>query len=322
MDVDQTLICPFLETTDVFPAALSSLVSCLLLFTRHLDGSEPPRTLCDAQSALMLAQPPGMSAAALTVVWKVWSLTWSVRTNVVVSKEPFWLSCILLGSPYLIWGILAGAFAVAQTGSRVYRSSFYCTTDNQTLGIVSGALAAVMLISCLAFQTWTVILVYKRYRKSRRLGRAEVGDVSVPFLARIIAFMLFILAMLSFVATSTFALELPDIIIASIGCVIFIIFASQKDVLAAWGIVRPKSRCTDSEVVGTEGHDAHSTHTHNQIPPLTPFSPLSPIGMSLGPSQASSLCNIPAPQHELSPTKYRFDDIESVHTSSSRALYH
>ncbi|KAG9085205.1 hypothetical protein FRC07_013432, partial [Ceratobasidium sp. 392] len=303
------------------------------LFTRHLDGPEPSWALCQAQSALVLAQPPGMSVAALSVVWKVWSVTWSVRTNVVISKEPFWLSCILLGSPYLVWGVLAGIFAAVQTKSRVYRSTFYCTSDNQTLGVISGALAAVLLILCLIFQVWTAILVYRRYRKSRRLGRAEVGDLSVPFLVRIIAFMLFILIalVLSFVATTAFALDVPDIIISTIGPVIFLIFASQRDVLVAWKIVRPKSRCTESEAAVVEAQDGHPTH--QQIPPLTlfsPLSPLSPLGISLAPSQASSMVNLPTTsqnggqvsiqldQAELSAIKYRFGssvgDIESLHT--------
>ncbi|KAG8704653.1 hypothetical protein FRC08_002116 [Ceratobasidium sp. 394] len=319
---------------NTFLWTLSSLAGSLLLFTRHLDGSEPPRTLCQAQSALTLAQPPGMSVAALTIIWKVWSLTWSVRTNAVISKEPFWLSCILLGSPYLVWGVLAGAFAAAQTKSRVYRSTFYCTSDNQTLGVISGTLAAVLLILCLIFQTWTAILVYRRYRTSRRLGRAEVGDLSVPFLVRVIAFMFFILValVLSFVATTAFALEVPDIIISSIGPVIFLIFASQKDVLVAWKIIRPRSRFIDSEAAGTEPQDRQSIH--EQIPPLSPFSPLSPLGMTPEPFQTSSLSNLPTASRnvnhllvhsnrtEPSPTKYRFDGSVGDESLQSSPAFH
>ncbi|KAG8698152.1 hypothetical protein FRC09_007398, partial [Ceratobasidium sp. 395] len=244
-------------------------------------------------------------------------------------------------SPYLVWGVLAGVFAVVQTSSRVYRSTFYCISDNQTLGVISGALAAVLLIFCLVFQVWTAVLVYRRYRKSRRLGRAEVGDLSVPFLIRIIAFMLFILIalVLSFVATYAFALDVPDIVISTIGPVIFLIFASQEDVLIAWKIMRPKSRLTDSEATGAETQDGHPTH--QQISPLTPYSPLSPLsplGITLNPSQASSLINLPTTpqtdghlavhvdQPEPSPTKYQFGgsvgDNESLHISGSPAYHY
>lgn len=203
---------------------------------------------------------------------------------------------------------------------------------------------------------WTVILVYRRYRKSRRLGRAEVGDVSVPFLARIIAFMLFILVsgrflvvwprnecattqvalVLSFIATSAFALDVPDIIIASIGGVIFLIFASQQDVLVSWGIVRSKPRVETHLGTSSEGQVDQSAA--EERPPLSPITPFSPLSMSLGPSHTSSVLNLPTSsknkrqltvhvdQTELSPTKHRFDtsfgDIESVGTASSSPPCH
>lgn len=308
------LFCPSVKRHPTLPNntflwTLSSLAGSLLLFTRQLDGPEPPHTLCQAQSAVVLAQPPAMSAAALTVVWKVWSLTWSVRTNAVISKEPAWLSITLLVFPWLIWIGLSAIFAVIQVNSRVYRSAFYCTSDNEILGLVSGVIAAVLLISCLLFQAWTVILVYRRYRKSRRLGRAEVGDVSVPFLARIIAFALFILVALalSFVAAiSTFALEVPDIIIASIGVVIFLIFASQEDVLAAWRIIHPKSSEPTRPEGGQNSSIGHMSDPHS-------------IGHHLSPSTLA-LASHKSDHHELqpSPTKHRFEsDVESDATATS-----
>ncbi|CAE7232461.1 unnamed protein product [Rhizoctonia solani] len=308
------LFCPSVKRHPTLPNntflwALSSLAGSLLLFTRQLDGPSPSSALCQAQSAIVLAQPPGMSAAALTVVWKVWSLTWSVRTNAVISKEPAWLSITLLGSPWVIWIGLSAIFAVTQVNSRVYRSAFYCTSDNPTLGLVSGVLAAVLLILCLFFQAWTVILVYRRYRKSKRLGRAEVGDVSVPFLARIIAFALFILVALalSFVAAiGTFALEVPDIIIASIGVVIFLIFASQEDVLVAWRIKQPKSSEPHRLEGGQNSFNGHMSDPHS-------------IGHHLSPSTLA-LASHKNNHHELQPssTKPRFEsDVESQATATS-----
>lgn len=327
------LFCPSVKRHPTMPNntflwSLSSLMGCLLLFTRQLDGPEPSHILCRAQSALTLSQPPAMSAGALSLVWKVWSLTWSVRTNAVVSKEPLWMSCLLLGIPWVLWGILAGIFAGVQTQSSVYRASFYCTSDIQVLGTVSSALTAMLLILCLAFQSWTVIIVYKRYRKSRRLSRAEVGDVSVPFLARIVAFMLFVLValVLSFIATSNFSLEVPDIIIASIGVAIFFIFSSQEDVLIVWRIMRPRPRSGAS----ADGHDEQSAREER---PLSPLSPLSPVNITLGASPNSSSPDLPTAsknkhqltvcldQTELASNKHRFNssigDVESLRTAPS-----
>ncbi|KAJ1304806.1 hypothetical protein OPQ81_005941 [Rhizoctonia solani] len=312
------LFCPSVKRHPTLPNntfiwTLSSLAGSLLLFTRQLDGPVTSRALCQAQSAIMLAQPPGMSAAALTVVWKVWSLTWGVRTNAVISKESTWFSITLLVFPWLVWIGLSAIFAATQVSSRIYRSTFYCTSDNETLGVVSGVITAVLLILCLLFQGWTVTLVYRRYRKSRRLGRAEVGDVSIPFLARIIAFALFILIalVLSFVAAiSTFALEAPDIIISSIGVVIFLIFASQEDVLAAWRIIRPKS----SEPTRPEGGQ-NSSNGHMSAPESIVHQN-SPSTLALAPYKED--------HHELqpSPTKHRFEsDVESEATATGSYVF-
>ncbi|QRW08616.1 hypothetical protein RhiLY_07615 [Ceratobasidium sp. AG-Ba] len=259
---------------------LSSFVGSLLLLTRRLNGPEPPSTLCKAQSALMLGQPSGVAVAAVAIVWKVWSLSWGIKRNSAAPEEPLWLTCILLGGPYAVWGILAGVFAILQSKSKVKRSLFYCISDDQNLGVVSGVLAAVFLVFCVVLQVWIVALVYQRFRKSRRLGRAEIGDMPVPFFIRIMAFttVAFVALVLCFVATWTFTLELPDLIVSSIGVAMFFIFGSQEDVLVAWGIVRPKPRSTISGASGNDGRDAYTAHVRR---------PLSP-GWSIGPSVAQS----------------------------------
>ncbi|KAG8713895.1 hypothetical protein FRC09_018198 [Ceratobasidium sp. 395] len=292
--------------------ALSSLIGCLLLFTGNLNGPEPSSTLCKAQSALMLAQPSGVSVAALAIIWKIWSLSWRIQKNNAAMDEPLWLTCILLGSPYLIWGVLAIAFATAQGGSNVHRSLFYCISDNQTLGIVSGALAAVFLMCCLVFQFWIVVLVYQRFRKTRRLGKAEVGNIPVSFFIRIMSFMLvvFVGLVLCFVATWAFTLEVPDLIVSSIGVLMFFIFASQEDVLVAWMIMRPKPRSTISTASGGDTRDAYAAHTR---PPL---SPASSTGVPLGKSQVSSKFDLPTGPKQVHRLTMQDDSIELSSTKS------
>ncbi|KAG8793207.1 hypothetical protein FRC12_003497 [Ceratobasidium sp. 428] len=266
----------------------SSLVGCLLLFTKNLSGPEPPAKLCQAQSALMLSSPSGVSVAALVIVWKVWNQSRRIQLNSEAKGEPLWLTCTLLGAPYVIWGILAAIFAALQSNSVVYRSLFYCISSNQTLGMVSGVLAAVFLILCLVFQVWTIILVYQRFQKSRRFSRAEVGDIPVPFFVRIMSFMLlvFLGLILSLVATWAFTLEVPDLIFASIGVLMFFIFASQEDVLVAWKLMRPRARATDSGATDYNHPDPRNTvySTHVRSPP----SPTSSVGLSLEHSHVSS----------------------------------
>ncbi|KAG9085838.1 hypothetical protein FS749_004068 [Ceratobasidium sp. UAMH 11750] len=222
-----------------------------------------------------------MAAAALSLVWKVWSLTWRIKRNSAVVDEPLWITCILLGLPYVVWGIQAIVFGVVQAKSNVHVITFYCISDNSTLGLISGALAAMFLVMCLAFQIWTIVLVYLRFRKSNRLRRALGRHVSVPFFIRIIVFMVmvFVALVLCFIATFAFALEVPDVIISSIGPIMFFIFASQADVLICWHLMRPTSHVTDSRMTGSELSKPEPATTH---PPAA-------LGMSLEPSQSSSV---------------------------------
>ncbi|KAG9080604.1 hypothetical protein FRC06_006364 [Ceratobasidium sp. 370] len=61
------------------------------------------------------------------------------------------------------------------------------------------------------------------------------------------AVVVFVALILCLIATVAFSLVVPDIVVSSIGVIMFIIFSSQGDVLAAWRIYRPRPGFTDSE---------------------------------------------------------------------------
>ncbi|QRV98996.1 hypothetical protein RhiJN_27015 [Ceratobasidium sp. AG-Ba] len=206
-----------------------------------------------------IAHPSGVSAAGLALVWKVWSLTWDVGGSFVVPWEPFWNKLALLAFPWVVWAIEAIVFAKLQTGSNIHRATFYCISDSRKLGIASGTLAAVLCIFTLIFQAWTIILVYRHYHESRRLGREETGEISAAFFVRVVAFTLIALT-LCLIATSGFAFEVPDIVVSSIGVLMFLIFASQRDVLVVWRVMAPRSRYSDSEDDAANAVDRQSTH--------------------------------------------------------------
>ncbi|QRW13541.1 hypothetical protein RhiLY_12540 [Ceratobasidium sp. AG-Ba] len=274
----------------LFLWAFSSAVACMLLFSGQIDDPEPSKTLCRTQSALMLVQPAGMAAAALALVWKLWSLARNVGTHGSVSQEPWWLTVILVGSPYAVWGIGAAVYAVLQVDTRVKRVTFYCTSDSTTLGMASGFSASILLVLCLFFEIWTMVIAYKRYTRSHRLGRAEVGDVSVPLFTRVMAFavVIFLGLVLSLLATFVFSLVVPDIIVASMGPIMFIIFSSQGDILAAWRIYRPRHAHTDSGL-GMDDEISVPERPHLSQPPVAHIE--IPFGRSH--ASSSSIYHIP-----------------------------
>jgi hypothetical protein len=111
---------------------------------------------------------------------------------------------------------------------------------------------------------------------------------------------------LCFVAsTLSFALEVPDIIIASIGAITFLIFASQKDVLVLWRVAHPTASFTESRVTGSDSRDRHTTH---EQPPLYLY-PLYPP-RSLSQSRVSSIFEIPEGPKKVHHLSIRVDQIE------------
>ncbi|KAG8825942.1 hypothetical protein FRC19_010119 [Serendipita sp. 401] len=214
-----------------------SLVACILLFTNHLHGPSPPAALCHAQSALMLAFPPALSCLALSLVLTVWRLAWQVHHDQTPCFSDTQFNAMLIAFPYLIFVAFVLAGSVVGANSIVTRQNFYCMTNNTIITTLSSVASLLLLLSTSVFQIWTIYIVYKRYRISRKFGRAETGsDISV-FL-RVLAFGIFVLValILSCIALVNYTLPIADILVATFGPMIFLIFASQDEVLRCWHI--------------------------------------------------------------------------------------
>jgi len=219
---------------------IACILTSLLFFTRTLHGAEPPELLCQIQSATVLALPPTLSAAILTLIFKVWSLAWSVSSErATFLDEPRYLTILLVIFPHVVFfGSAAGAAVVGQRVGAV-RIIFYCGVRNTGIAIFSAATAGAFMTIAFVFQVWTIILVIYRYRQSHRLGRSEIGDIDLALFSRVLLFGAFIVMalVLSFFSTNNFAESIPDILAASIAPTMFVVFASQKDVLRAWNIL-------------------------------------------------------------------------------------
>ncbi|KAG8833982.1 hypothetical protein FRC17_009764 [Serendipita sp. 399] len=144
---------------------------------------------------------------------------------------------MLIAFPYLVFVAFVLAGAVVGANSTVTRQNFYCMTNNTVMTTLSAVGSLVPLFLTTIFQTWTVYIVYKRYRTSRKFGRAETGsDISV--FVRVLAFGIFVLAamILSCVALVNYTLPIADILVAAFGPIVFLIFASQDEILRCWHI--------------------------------------------------------------------------------------
>ncbi|KAG8934160.1 hypothetical protein FRC01_004800, partial [Tulasnella sp. 417] len=201
------------------------------------------------QSAIVYGAPPALSAAALSVVARLWLLTFTVdkAKSLLVPNSP-WFTVGLVALPYIAWiivAVLAGVIA----GDNVRRFPQYCASDNQVPSIISGIGAAFLLIVAATLQIWTVVIVWARYRRTRKLGSREIGNIDVALFMRISMFssLIVIALVLAFVAIlSSWSQAAPDILIAAMGPVCFFIFGTQRDVLVCWHLAKPQQLTTRS----------------------------------------------------------------------------
>lgn len=226
---------------NAFLWSFSCAAHSLLFLTGHLSGAEPPAALCQLQSAFILALPPTLAAAALCIVFKVWSLAWTVnRESFSFLHEPKYVTTIYVVFPYCVLIGAATAGVAVGSHSPVVRFDYYCVSTNTTIARCSGGLAAAFLIIQSVLLVWALYLVVRRYLNSRRLGRNDLGD-NIPLLVRITLFIICTVVglVLSLWATGEFSDTVGDILVAAIAPTLFFIFSSQKDVLTAWGLLAP-----------------------------------------------------------------------------------
>jgi hypothetical protein len=194
--------------------------------------------------------------------------------------------------------------------SNVARREFYCLTDNAAIQTASAGISAVFLFTTCIFQLWTVFIVYRRYRISRKLGREEIGT-DVPLFIRVLSFGIFVFVALvyvkpisviqaitdprfhslSFLATFNYTMVVPDILVAfcmsrshdivsaltkvlsAVGPVIFFVFASQDEILRAWRLKPPRQRTqdrSDSIVTLDSSRRQQSRRLDDSLTPIPP----------------------------------------------------
>jgi len=194
----------------------------------------------------MLAFPPALSGLALSLVLTVWRLAWHVHSEStpIISQSQF--NTVWIAFPYCLFVIFTLAGVIVGSHSHVARRTFYCLTDNIPMTTSSAAVSSILLFSTCVFLAWTVLIVLRRYRESRKFGREEIGT-DVPLFLRVLSFgiFVFIALILSFIAVFNYTLVIPDILVACFGPVIFLVFASQEEVLRAWHLKSPRQRSTD-----------------------------------------------------------------------------
>lgn len=249
---------------------IQAIFSCLLLFGGYNDSEHIPLTLCKVQSAVVYGAPPALSAAALAVVARLWLLTFTVdkAKSLLVPNSP-WFTVGLVALPYVAW-IIVAVLAGVISGDNVRRFPQYCASDDQVPSIISGIGAAFILIVAATLQIWTLLIVWGRYRRTRKLGSREIGNIDVALFMRISMFssLIVIALVLAIVAiVSSWSQAAPDLLIAGMGPICFFIFGTQRDVLVCWHMAK-RQQITSRSHPGTPGNTFASITAGQRSVPL------------------------------------------------------
>ncbi|KAH9841614.1 uncharacterized protein C8Q71DRAFT_853983 [Rhodofomes roseus] len=221
---------------------LSGILSSLLLYTSETTGPEPPRGLCTAQAALMSGAFPMTSVATLALAYRTWRSCTPGKSQ-LREKASWPIRVMLIVSPYLTLGVfcaIAAKLGVEYPG-QVDRATryFYCAVNVQALTIAVAVFSAAVCIIAAGFFVH-LAMQQLRTRETRPL-RQHSAKVDTSFRIRVGVLTLYTLtaALANLGSLGDTGTAFPDILTASVGMAVFLIFASQTDVLHAWWSFRP-----------------------------------------------------------------------------------
>ncbi|KAH9936389.1 uncharacterized protein B0H18DRAFT_1100981 [Fomitopsis serialis] len=223
---------------------LSGVISSLLLYTGEATGPEPSKGLCTAQAALMSGVFPMTSVATLTLAYRTWRSCTPGKSQ-LREKASRPMRVTLLGSPYITLGVFCAIAAKlgVEYPDQVDRTTrfFYCAINLKTFAIAINAFSAAVCIIAVGF---FVHLAMQQLRtRETRPPRQHSAKADTAFRIRVGLLTLYMLtaALANLGALGDPGTAFPDIFTASVGMAIFLLFASQSDVLHAWRTLRPFS---------------------------------------------------------------------------------
>ncbi|KAI0729603.1 hypothetical protein C8Q72DRAFT_303649 [Fomitopsis betulina] len=221
---------------------LSGIISSLLLYTGTATGPDPPRGLCTAQAALMSGAFPMTSVATLMLAFRTW-LSCIPGKSQLREKTTRTTKALLVTTPYLALGVfsaIAAKLGAAYPG-QVDRETrfFYCAVNLRALTITLNVFSTTM---CVIAGGLFVHLAMKQLRaRVTRPLRQHSAKVHTAFRIRVGLLTMYMLtaALANLGSLADSGTAFPDIFTASVGMAVFLLFATQSDVLRAWWSHRP-----------------------------------------------------------------------------------
>ncbi|KAF9444340.1 hypothetical protein P691DRAFT_736646 [Macrolepiota fuliginosa MF-IS2] len=219
---------------------LSGIFSLLLFYAHQYRDSEPHKALCIAQASLLFGIPPMWGAAAFVFFYYVYK---SLEGKTQQSEFGTLVSWLMFGAPYL-FQISFSAVALVISLKRpdlVNRqfSYFYCDLHFRPLALARTTFVMFCIACTSLVQLLLIYKTYRNYSAIRRLSTPEAKAqlhsilrcvVRVSTLAIYVAFGS-VLELVSIIRPESI---LPQMYMATVGTVVFLVFGTQWDVLCVW----------------------------------------------------------------------------------------
>ncbi|PAV21144.1 40S ribosomal S7 [Pyrrhoderma noxium] len=222
--------------------------SSILLYSSHQTGPEPPRYICLVQASLLYGQPGMTSMSAFTLVFQLFYVIRAAfrekdpETNETVRKWILLLSPYVAFIVFVVWTAIVG-YQNPKLVSRE-RRFFYCSVKNLPLTNTMTVFSFCVLLITTCLEVWIIYTTYKHWRVLRANDSSERGGTDLNLIIRTAAFgfWVFIGMILSLLSLKAPQSPIPDMVLATMGSAVVLIFGTQRDVLRAWMFCRRKPR--------------------------------------------------------------------------------
>jgi len=219
---------------------ISTVSYSLLLFSGQVNVPEPAFGVCLAQAGLVYGIPSLTAATTFGLIAQIW---FSVQALLArkVKNERLWTIGLLILPYAILFAMVVASWAIGIRNPGIVEiigSGMYCHLGpSGTLGKVSAAVVALMLLPTLALEIMICIALRRNWGTFKRMKN------SLSIIIRVIIFTMFgILAItLSgiFVFTENHGAAL-NIVFATMPVTAVIVFSTQRDIISVWMFWKPR----------------------------------------------------------------------------------
>jgi hypothetical protein len=228
---------------------LSGIFSDLLWYASQHVGPEPNKSLCITQASFLSGTTPMLAASVFSLIYYASVSYDGDPVKATLSRVQLTLMLIF---PYIALAMFGSAAAVLSVKHphKVNRHQrfFYCSLHYNKLTWVMSLFTSVVLLIVTTLEVQLAYNMCRSWRAIRKAGQHSDG-ANVQILLRVLLFGIYVFmgVIISALSNTERNSPVPDLFAATTGPMVFLVFATQPDVLKAWRFWRGYS--SESSVV-------------------------------------------------------------------------